>query len=153
MGDEDGVRRTRAAGGDRLMHVNSSLQEADVPAAPSFAETREGGVCSWIVFALVMVYTARIMDFQLRKVPIFYEVFHELAIDLPAMTLCMFSRAFLWGVAILAAAGLAKELLVRNRLVTLAVNGVHLVLLVATCWFLEAAFLMPLLHLLGSMGE
>jgi hypothetical protein len=135
------------------MDVDSSPPEADGLPEPSFAETRAARVCSWIVFALVMLHSLNVLHFYLWKVPAFESVFAGICVSLPTITRYMLSRTPLWVVAILAAAGLAKELPVKNRLVTLAVNGVHLVLLVATCWFLETAFLMPLLQLLSSMGE
>ena len=118
-----------------------------------FAETRAAGVCSWIVFALVVVYTARIAHLHVSKVPVLARAFEEMQVHVPATTRCMLSPAFLWGPALLAAASLAKELLVRNRPATLAVNGAHLALLVTTCWLIEAALMTPLLRLLRDIGE
>jgi len=52
-----------------------------------------------------------------------------------------------------AAAGVLKEFLIRDRLITLAINGPHLCLVVALTNFCMLALFLPLIKLMETMGQ
>ena len=120
-----------------------------------FAETRAAKTCSLIVFALLMIYTFLSLRALTCSMPRFESMFAEMGTDLPTLTIFALSIVpILWPLAVLAAVGSAiKEFAVANRSVTLVINGVHLVVLVAikelTRIALEMALFSPMDPLSG----
>jgi len=119
-----------------------------------FAETRAARTCSLIVFALVMLYTFLPLRVLACGFPRFENMFMEMGTDLPGLTRFFLSLApILWPLVFLAAIGSAvKEFVVKNRGVTLAINGIHLVVLVAMRELIIFALGMPLLRLMETIG-
>ena len=130
------------------MDTGNPSPEPELTPPERFAETRSARICSRIVFALVMLYSAVVIHFFLARVPDFWELFKEMDLSsdgLPTITSIMLSPVFPACVAILALASIAKEFAVRNRLKTLIINGVHLVLLFAVRELTVTAVLQPLI--------
>ncbi|MHC4248160.1 MAG: hypothetical protein ACYS9X_03440 [Planctomycetota bacterium] len=136
------------------MAAEPRIEDAPVDEATRFAEPRAVKTCSRIVFALVMFNTLLVLYVFLGKVPLLSKAFLEMAMELPALTIFVLSVAPVAGPLVLVAAigSAVKEFVVTNRNATLAINGVHLVVLVVARELLDLALAQPLLHLMESLG-
>jgi len=121
--------------------------------ATRFAETHAAKTCSLIVFALVMLYTFLVLR-GLFHAPQFENMFMEMDTSLPALTRFVLTVIPTVGpLVFLAAIGtIVKEFAVKNRNITLVINGIHLVMLVAMKELIIFALGMPLLRLMNSLG-
>jgi hypothetical protein len=119
-----------------------------------FAETRAARTCSLIIFALVMLYTFVAFYPTASSIPRFESMFMEMNAELPGLTRFFLSIApVLWPLVLLAAIGGAvKEFVVRDRSITLIINGVHLVVLVAIKELIVVALGAPLICLMETLG-
>jgi len=84
----------------------------------------------------------------------FSHIFREIKLgDLPVLTRIVTSTAFMWFLPVLAAAAVAKEFVVRNRMATLIANGALLCLAVMIRYLYLAGVFAPLVELMNRIGE
>jgi len=119
-----------------------------------FAETRAARACSLIVFALLMLYTFLPLRILACGLPSFQRLFMEMDTGLPGLTRFFLSAGpVLWPLVLIAAIGSAvKEFAVKNRGLTLVVNGIHLVVIVALRELMVFALGAPLTRPMETIG-
>ena len=83
----------------------------------------------------------------------FEKMFVEMGTTLPTLTVFIMTPGFQMIVPVLAIAGLIKEIVIRNRLITFMINGIHICVLILLVVVWQLALFLPLIDLMEMMGE
>jgi hypothetical protein len=107
-------------------------------------------ITSWVQLITGMVLTLRIW-WLVAELPRFRKVFEGLDVVLPAVTRFALAGGVTIGLAVLMLAVLAKEFMVKNRKVTLIVNGAFVVVVVALNELLTVGLIAPFFNLMHAL--
>ena len=116
-------------------------------------QSRAVSIGSWVFMALMLICAIALAVRVLTSRGHWGAIFADMGTQLPVITTWVFSPYFLVPVYVLMVIGVAKELLVKNRVVTLILNGALLVCLMLYGWLYEVAITMPLMGMLESLQE
>jgi len=118
-----------------------------------FSETRAARLCSWILYAAVLVYTA----WMLIRILMTREPFRNLYADLGAQPSVLFSLVthpvFLGALPAAVLIGFVKEIRIHNKTRTMIWNGMHLILLLLIFGLYMSGLLQTIDVLSGGAGK
>jgi len=131
------------------------MSEQDVDTTAEHADVRSSvlAICSITAFVIALILSAAVFFTIIGVGESFQAMFHEMGAELPLATTIVISPMFWQILLVLAAGGVLKEFLIRDRLITLAINGLHLCLVVALTNFCMLALFLPLIKLMETMGQ
>jgi hypothetical protein len=108
-------------------------------------------ICSWIVLTVALLLSVFVTYRILRTRWTFYQLFADFDLSLPLLTQFVLSPWYACFAPVLAVLSVAKEVLTRNRLVTLICNGIHLVLVIVIWQLYWHGLLGPFLTLMTDL--
>ncbi len=111
------------------------------------------GICSTIAFVLLVVSSAVLWWAGFRTTGAFRKMFADMGTPLPVITAVAMSPLFQMILPALAVAGLVKEVLIRNRAITLALNALHFCFIMALTTIYMQALVLPLVELMRQMSS
>ena len=130
-----------------------SGQDAELTAGRADAKERVFAIASIITLVIVPMTSAVVFYGTFRAPRVFETMFIEMGVKLPLLTQLVLSPAFYMILPLLAIASIIKEVLVRNRVITLVINGVHICLVILVGTTCQLALFLPLIDLMEKMGE
>jgi len=111
--------------------ASEELQRDDIAVVP-YSKTRAAKVSSLVLLAIALVLSVFLVWQMYGPGLAFIGFYKDMKLgSLSFLTMLVVSSAFLWTLALLAVAGIAKEFLVRDRKVTLIINAIHVFIVLA----------------------
>ena len=118
-----------------------------------FSESKAAFVCSIIVCCLAVAVSAFAVLVTFLVVPQFRTMFAELGIDLPVLTKLVLTPAFPGIIPVMTVLSIVKEFLIKNKVVTLVLNGIHALLAFGILCMYVMALYLPLIKIMGHMSS
>jgi len=118
----------------------------------SYFETRAAKVSSLILLAIALILSVFLVWRMHASGSTFTRIYADMKLgDLPLITRLVNSPAFWWTLALLAGAGLLKEILEQNKKVTIAVNVIHILVVMIFFAAYHSGIFAPLVQLISNM--
>ncbi len=128
-------------------------QEAETTAADTDPEARMFTAASPTALVVVLALSGVLLYTFIGGRAFFVGIFQDMRVMLPELTVIALSPLPSILVGVLAVAGILKELLVRNRVITFVFNGVHVCLLILLSTIYTFAMNLPFAELMRAMSE
>jgi len=120
-------------------------------AVVSYFGTRAAKVSSLVLLAIALVLSVFLVWQVHASSSAFIGLYKDMKLGgLPLLTRLVISPAFRWTLVLLAGAGLLKEILEQNRKVTIAVNGIHILVVMIFIDTYYRGLLGPLIELISQ---
>lgn len=128
-------------------------QGAETTVGDTDPKSSRSAVASLIALVVALALSAALLHTFIGRREFFLDMFRDTGVMLPKLTVIALSRLPAVLVGVLGAIGVLKELLVRDRIITFVVNGVHVCLLLLLSTIYTFAMTLPMAELIRQMGE
>ena len=113
-------------------------------------------VWSWLSFAsfvIVLLFSAVVIYVMKTSGRSFLKMFVEMKMTLPPLTQLALAPWVQWIVPVITLAGLLKEFLIPDRRITLALNVIQFLMVLAVFTTFREAMFLPLFHMIKLMSS
>lgn len=121
--------------------------------AIAYAETRAARVSSIVALVIAVSYSTYAFLFMQLQIPRFMKWFADFNATLPMITRVVASPFFVYSLPVVIVAAVIKGFVVKNRLVTLVLNGIVILIAMTEVALLHAGLFAPMMSAMSAIGE